>query len=119
MVQPFVRSIVAHGEYSLFYFGGGYSHAVLKTPAAGDFRVQEEHGGTIRAISPDSAIHRVGDQAIEAIAETLLYARVDIVTLDDGRPAVIELELIEPSLYFPFEEESPARFADALVRMAS
>ena len=53
MAQPFVESIVSTGEYSLFYFAGEYSHSILKTPKADDFRVQEEHGGVIRAIEPE------------------------------------------------------------------
>jgi hypothetical protein len=52
LAQPFMPQVVAEGEYSLFYFGGRYSHAVLKTPRREDFRVQEEHGGVIQAIEP-------------------------------------------------------------------
>lgn len=118
-VQPFLNSIVSLGEYSLFYFGGEYSHAILKTPAQGDFRVQEEHGGIIRSVQVDNEILAVGEQTISAIGQPLLYARVDLVRLDDDSLAVIELELIEPSLYFPYDEESPRRFARALDRMVS
>lgn len=119
MVQPFLSSIQATGEYSLFYFGGNYSHAILKHPKLGDFRVQEEHGGTIETTRPTARILKVGDRTIEAIGETLLYARVDIVLLDDGCPAVSELELIEPSLYFPYDSESPRRFSEALDAMSA
>lgn len=118
MVQPFLRSIVSLGEYSLFYFGGRFSHAINKTPAKGDFRVQEEHGGIIRSAQPSPEILAVGARTLEAIDHRLLYARVDIVELHDGSFAVIELELIEPSLYFPYDDQSPRRFAEALNEMA-
>ena len=89
----------------------------MKRPKAGDFRVQEEHGGMIRATMPSEPIVQVANQALNALGESLLYARVDIVLLDDGSPAVSELELIEPSLYFSYDSESPRRFAKALDEM--
>ncbi|MFK7818062.1 MAG: RimK family alpha-L-glutamate ligase [Planctomycetaceae bacterium] len=119
MAQPFLKSINTVGEYSLFYFGGEYSHAILKQPKDGDFRVQEEHGGQIKSTIPDEAIRKTAETAIEALGETLLYARVDIVILNDGSPALIELELIEPSLYFSYDDKSAGRFASALNRMRS
>lgn len=118
IAQPFLHSVVEQGEYSLFYFGGDYSHAVLKTPKKGDFRVQEEHGGNITAYQPDEELREAGSRAIRAIGRPLLYARVDLVYLASGKPAVMELELIEPSLYFPYNAESPRRFAQALHQMS-
>jgi glutathione synthase/RimK-type ligase-like ATP-grasp enzyme len=116
LAQPFVPSIVDQGEISLFYFGGAYSHAISKRPAAGDFRVQEEHGGGIEAFEPTSELRSVADRALAAVpsAEPLLYARVDLVQLPDGSWALMELELVEPSLYFPFGADSPDRFAAAV-----
>jgi glutathione synthase/RimK-type ligase-like ATP-grasp enzyme len=117
MVQPFVDAVVEVGEYSLFYFGDEYSHCVLKTPRAGDFRVQEEHGGLIRTVTPDTDLVEAGAKTLAAVGQTLLYARVDLVRLPDGRPALMELELIEPSLYFAFDPASPRRFSEALDRL--
>ena len=118
MAQPFVQSIVVEGEYSLFYFSGQFSHAVLKKPKQGDFRVQEEHGGSTEATKIEDPFLKLGQQVIDSIFEKLLYARIDLVRLADGQPALIELELIEPSLYFPFDELSPTRFANALDQLA-
>lgn len=119
LLQPFLPSIRTQGEVSLFYFGGDYSHAVLKTPKSGDFRVQEEHGGRIESHEPGADLLEVGQRTIAALGERLLYARVDLVFLPGGSPTVIEVELIEPSLYFPYDEASPHRFATALDRMMS
>ena len=116
MAQPFIESIQSPGEYSLFYFGGEYSHSVLKTPADGDFRVQEEHGSSLASITPGEDLLRAGALAMQAIEKDVLYARVDLVLVED-RPALMEIELIEPSLYFTFDPESPARFADAVERL--
>jgi len=123
MAQPFLPSIQSLGEYSLFYFGDEYSHAILKRPQAGDCRVQEEHGGTIAAVRAPREVKSLAERSLEAInsavGETLLYARIDVVQLDDGSFALIEAELIEPSLYFSFDPESPRRFASVLNRMLS
>ncbi len=115
MVQPFVDAIVTEGEYSLFYFGGEFSHAIQKVPKQNDFRVQEEHGGIISSVVASAELQRAGQLAIEAIGQPLLYARADFVRFQET-PALMELELIEPSLYFSFDEQSPERFAAALDR---
>ncbi|MGI9190349.1 MAG: ATP-grasp domain-containing protein [Longimicrobiaceae bacterium] len=111
LAQPFVRSVVEVGEYSLCFFGGKYSHAVLKKPKAGDFRVQEEHGGLIRAVDPEPALLASAAKAVAAVSPTPLYARADLVRLAAGEWATMELEVIEPSLYFSFDAASPERFA--------
>ena len=119
MLQPFLRAIPIEGEYSLFYFGGQSSHAILKRPAIGDFRVQEEHGGIIQAVEPADDLAFAGEAVIRAIGEPLLYARVDFVRLDSGAPALIELELIEPSLYFEQCADAAQRFADQFQRLTA
>ena len=112
-------AVVAEGEFSVFAFGGDVSHAILKTPASGDIRVQEEHGGVIRAVVPEPSLLDLTERALAAVPHDtpLLYARVDAVRLSTGAWAVMELELIEPSLYFPYAEGSAARFAAALDRL--
>ena len=114
MLQPFVESILQEGEYSLIYFDGQYSHCVVKRPAEGDFRVQEEHGGAISACVAPAAAREVGKKVVEALPYSALYARIDLVLLQAAQWGVIEVELIEPSLYFPYDKQSPKRFAAAL-----
>ena len=117
LLQPFIPSIATVGEYSLFYFGGEYSHCVLKKPKTGDFRVQEEHGGSISSCEPPAELCEISDRVISAIPEQPLYARVDLVQSPNESWFVMEVELIEPSLYFPYDEKSPERFAQSLNRM--
>ncbi|MCW8109881.1 hypothetical protein OPS25_15345 [Alteromonas ponticola] len=115
MVQPYVKTIVEEGEYSLFYFNGSYSHAILKRPASGDFRVQEEHGGQLLPYQPDDYMCQVAEQALNAMPDSSLYARVDLIRYQD-KWAVMELELIEPSLYFTLDTQSPQRFVEAFLQ---
>lgn len=113
MAQPFIPAIVTEGEYSLFYFGTEYSHTILKTPKPGDFRVQEEHGGLLRSVEPEQQLLELSRKVLAAIPSPTLYARVDWVRTDNGF-ALMELELIEPSLYFNMDKDSAERFAQIL-----
>lgn len=119
LLQPMIESVVEVGEYSLFYFGGEYSHTILKTPKPSDFRVQEEHGSSIVPVVPAADLQQQAELALRAVGQTLLYARVDLVRLADGRPAVMELELIEPALYFRYDDGAAERFAEVLSTWSS
>ena len=113
MVQPFLNNIVDEGEYSLFFFNGGFSHSVLKKPKEKDFRVQEEHGGDIQPITAPAEIVLVAENIIKKLFTIPLYGRVDLVRTKNNEFALMELELIEPSLYLNKDEKSPFRFAKA------
>lgn len=118
MVQPFMEAIVEEGEYSLFYFNGQYSHAILKTPKFKDFRVQEEHGGQLTTINPEASLISSAEHCLKTIAQLHgmpLYARVDLVRTGKGF-ALMEVELIEPSLYFNMDDGSAQRFAVAFAK---
>lgn len=117
MVQPFMKNIVEEGEYSLFYFNGEYSHAILKTPKKADFRVQEEHGGIIQAIKPTTSLLEAGEKILSCISQKLLYARVDFVRTQNNEFALMELELIEPSLYLRNSKQAPYLFAEAINKL--
>ncbi|GAB5381403.1 MAG: hypothetical protein Alis3KO_34780 [Aliiglaciecola sp.] len=114
MVQPFIQNIVNEGEYSLFYFNGQFSHCILKVPKNNDFRVQEEHGGQLRSVQADQAILEASEKVIRAIPEMPLYVRVDFVKHNNAF-LLMEVELIEPSLYFNMDNDSPRRFAQAFL----
>ena len=115
MVQPFMESILNEGEYSLFYFNGQYSHAILKIPKNNDFRVQEEHGGRLISVEPENKLIIQAEKTLVALAEVPLYARLDFVRYQQSF-ALMEAELIEPSLYFNMDKNSAARFANAFVQ---
>lgn len=115
MVQPFIDNIVSEGEYSLIYFNGQFSHAINKRPKPRDFRVQEDHGGTISSIVPDEQLLKAGTRAIEAIDRNLLYSRVDLVRDNTCDWLLMEMELIEPALYLRMDEHSPQNFCNAIV----
>ncbi len=117
MVQPLVREIEREGEWSLVFFGGAYSHAVLKRPRAGDFRVQSEHGGSLEPAAPEATVIAAAARAIGAIPfgrEAPLYARVDGCIVD-GRLLLMELEVLEPELFLRCSVESAGRLADELL----
>ncbi len=116
IVQPYIDAIESEGEYSLFYLGGELSHAIRKTPRAGDFRVQEEHGASILAASPETALVAAADRVMALVHPAPAYARCDLVRGADGRFLLMELELIEPSLYLRMDPAAPQRFAAALDR---
>jgi len=114
LVQRFMPSILTEGEFSLFFFNGEFSHAILKTPAESEFRCQEEHGGNIQPVVPEPRLLNRAQQALEALPENLLYARVDLVRNEENDFLVMELELIEPSMYLRTDPGAPMRFARAI-----
>jgi glutathione synthase/RimK-type ligase-like ATP-grasp enzyme len=117
MVQPYLPSIEREGEVSLIYFGGAFSHAIRKVPQPGDFRVQPEYRGVISAHVPAADEREAAEAALAAVEEPLLYARVDLARGLDGRPVLMELELVEPDLYLRYDPGSPARLAEAVSRL--
>jgi glutathione synthase/RimK-type ligase-like ATP-grasp enzyme len=114
LVQPFLPELVSEGEWSLLFFRGSFSHAVLKRPGQGDFRVQEEFGGVFGPAEGPRAVVEAATLALEASGQETLYARVDGV-VREARFEVMELELVEPTLFFGTSSGSADRFADALV----
>jgi glutathione synthase/RimK-type ligase-like ATP-grasp enzyme len=113
MVQAFLSEIASEGETSLVFFAGAFSHAVRKTPRAGEFRVQSDHGGTRVAAAPTPACLAEAQRLIAGLSPAPTFARVDLVP-HAGRWFVMELELIDPELFFAFDPASPDRFARTL-----
>jgi len=113
MVQPFIPQIATNGEWSLQFFGGVFSHAVIKRAAPGEFRVQREFGGTHERVTPPATVLDDARAALRAAPADTLYARVDGVVIDGGL-IVTELELLEPSLFLDADPTAPGRFAAAI-----
>lgn len=113
MVQPFVEEIRSEGEWSLLFFAGSYSHAVVKRPAAGDFRVQAAHGGREHAAEPAPDLVASARQVLAQVTQPWLYARVDVCR-HDGAWTLMELEMLEPSLFLEADPGAPERFARAV-----
>ena len=113
MVQPLLPEVSDAGEWSLLFLGRRFSHAVLKRPAPGDYRVQWEFGGS--AVSAAPADHLIADAArvIAAVPGDPLYARVDGVERA-GRLVLMELELIEPHLFLGWDAGAAGRLARAI-----
>lgn len=114
LVQPFLQSVATEGEYSLLLFGGRFSHALVKTPKGGDYRVQPHLGGQERPCEPPAGAIELAQAALGAAPGNATYARVDLIRLDDGSLAVMELELIEPSLWLDLAPDNGASFAAAI-----
>lgn len=113
LLQPYLESITTNGEVSLVFLEGELSHAAVKRAPSGDFRVHDDFGGTLDLHTPSDAEVAVGRAALAAVEEPLLHARVDLVNGDDG-PLVMELELVEPDLYFRVAAGSADRCAAAI-----
>lgn len=101
LVQPFLPSVTEEGEYSFLYFDGAFSHAVLKIPKSGDYRIQSIYGGAEQTYHPSTSEKEVAQQILNTLDFVPLYARVDLLRGTDGQLRLIELELIEPYLYLP------------------
>ena len=116
LLQPFMPEIQIQGELSLLFFGGEFSHAVIKKPIKNDFRVQSQFGGQYQAYRPSDALIKTAQHIIETFAPNLLYARVDGL-LQNEQFLLMELELIEPDLYFEHAPHAKRRYLDALEDM--
>jgi glutathione synthase/RimK-type ligase-like ATP-grasp enzyme len=114
MVQPFVPEIQTSGEWSQIFTGGEFSHAVRKTPIDGDFRVQAHLGGGTVAAHPGPELIKAARRVLDAVPSPWLYARVDGIETESGY-VLLELEMLEPSLYFLYTQTGAARFADAII----
>lgn len=114
IIQPLLDSIAGEGEYSLMLFDGAFSHAVVKRPAAGDFRVQPHLGGRTEACAAPPGAVALAEAALAAAPAATSYARVDMVRGEDGALKIMELELVEPALFLDRCEGAAGRFAAAI-----
>lgn len=114
LVQEFLPEIQAQGEWSLCFVGSSFSHAVLKKPQAGDFRVQVQHGGTYVSMPAPRPAVAAASRILELTRMEWLYARVDGI-VRDGDFLLLEVEMLEPSLFLDSCEDAPSRFARAII----
>lgn len=119
ILQPFQECVMKHGEDTLMLFNGQFTHAVKKVPKQGDFRVQDDHGGTVRSHEPTHAQIEFAQRAMAACPSSPAYGRVDLVQDNHGNLAVMELELIEPELWLRNHPPSATAFADAIAKFVS
>ena len=94
------------GEIAIILFGGKYSHAVLKKAKEGDFRVQDDFGGTVEKINPSKDLIALAEKTIQKLKPIPFYSRVDIILNNENSPVIMELELIEPELWFRFKVDA-------------
>ena len=116
LVQPFLPEIAAEGEWSLLFFGGAFSHAVIKTPAPGDFRVQSQFGGDYRAAEPPPSLLAAATAIVAALPSPAVYARIDGVRRDDAF-LLMEVEAIEPYLFLPHSPNAIDRYVAAVAAL--
>lgn len=114
MIQPFVKQI-SEGEWSLLFFGGKYSHSLLKTPKDQDFRVQHYLGGKIHYTEANENLRAQAQKIVDVFAQNELYARVDGVLIDDVFH-LMELEMIEPYLFLDGNENHMENYYQALIK---
>ncbi len=115
LVQPFVREVQSRGEWALVFIDGELTHAVLKRPGPGEFRVQGHLGGRAEAPTAPPGVVAAARAALSALPAPPLYARIDAVEAAAG-PLVMEAEVNEPGLFFTHAPAAAARFAEALLR---
>lgn len=117
MLQPFQRNVVTKGEVSHMVFGGKYSHSVLKIAKEGDFRVQDDFGGTVHEYEANPDEIAFAEKSVAACDPLPTYARVDVIWDNDDQLAVAELELIEPELWFRNDDAAADKLADAVMEL--
>lgn len=116
LVQPLKNEIIEEGEWSFVYFKGVLSHSLLKSAKAGEFRVQHFFGGSIEAMIPSEELLQAAQMYINKFAANTLYARVDGVLTATGFE-LMELELIEPYLFFFTNEHALANYYNAFIQL--
>ena len=114
LVQPFFPTISELGEASLMVFGGKFTHAILKKAKAGDFRVQDDFGGTVHDYNPTQEEIKFAEKVFQSCTSLPIYGRVDIVWDSNKHIYLSELEIIEPELWIRNRPESANKIAEAV-----
>ncbi len=115
LIQPFIKSIATRGEASLMIFNGEYTHAILKKAKAGDYRVQDDWGGTVHPYEPSEEEIAFAQACFTSCPSLPVYGRADILWDDGGGILLGELEIIEPELWVRNAPESAGVFAQGIL----
>jgi glutathione synthase/RimK-type ligase-like ATP-grasp enzyme len=115
LIQEYQKQITTKGEIAFMVFGGKFSHAILKKAKSGDFRVQDDFGGTIETYIPNNAEIQFAESVIGKIQPVPVYARVDAIWDNTDQLCIGEVELIEPELWFRMDSNSADKCAKAIV----
>lgn len=114
IIQPFQKNILTKGEITFVLFDGKYQHAILKKAKQGEFRVQDDFGGSVHDYSPTEKEINFVEKALTFTSHSPIYARVDVIWDNNNELTVSELELIEPELWFRNNPESADNLAEAI-----
>ena len=114
LLQPFQNSIKTKGEVSFMVMNSRFTHAILKIAKEGDFRVQDDFGGSVHPYEANANEIKFAENAVGACPELPLYARVDVIEDNSGKLAVSELELVEPELWFRYHPEAATELASGI-----
>jgi glutathione synthase/RimK-type ligase-like ATP-grasp enzyme len=115
LIQEYQENITKYGEIAIILFNGIYSHSVLKTAKSGEFRVQDDFGGSVKLYNPTKKEINFAEKVLSVCSPTPLYARVDIMRDNENNPVLGELELIEPELWFRLHQPAAEMMADAII----
>ena len=117
LFQEFLNNIITDGEISMMIIGGKYTHAVKKRAKHGDFRVQDDHGGTVERYNASKTEILFAEKCIQLCPNKVIYARVDIIYDNNNEISLSELELIEPELWFRNNEESADLLSEEIFKL--
>ena len=98
--QEFLSNIISKGEISLIFIEENYSHAVKKVAKEGDFRVQDDHGGSVEFYNASKEEILFAQDCLDKCPSLPVYSRVDIIYDNQDKISLGEIELIEPELWF-------------------
>lgn len=116
MLQPFQAKIMEKGEVSFMVVGGKFTHSILKKAKTGDFRVQDDFGGTVHPYKASQEEIEFAEEVTRACEPLPLYSRIDVMWDNEGQLAVSEVELVEPELWFRENFEAADLFAGEVRR---
>lgn len=118
LVQQFVPDIENEGEWSVVLVDGRVAHALRKLPATGDYRVQEEWGGSSERVEPSATLAELATRVCSVLPTAALYARIDIVSIG-GQWHIMEVEVTEPYLWLDLAPDTTQRLAEAMGALRS